>query len=797
MHLQEIYARFYRSLNYDYLRASHDEYDPSPWDSTPSGADYPFVRLRLEPDITTVVGGNESGKSQVLRAITAALTGTGYDRSDFCRYSAFFGADARIVEPEFGALYSNITAEEISVLKEMTETDVPANVSRIALFRMNTTYKFRIYIEAGGSWSDALNIKKPALTRDLGVPALTVIDADVPLPNSIPWEFLVAGTPTTGPSREIVTSLFERFHANIGLFASATTVQNSASQIASIFGPSAIDEVDEETLRQYRLGADLLFKVAKIERDQVIELQRAIKDQSGYASSLVDSFNEKIAKALNFPHWWSQDSRFELVVSALEFDLQFEIRDRTGKSYSFDERSDGLKYFLSYFVQYLAHEPAADTKSELLLMDEPDRFLSSSAQQDLLRIFEDFAHPQDPARFPVQVVYVTHSPFLIDKNDARRIRVLEKGEYDEGTRVVKSVAANHYEPLRSAFGSFVAETTFISGCNLVVEGPSDQIFIAGAARWLRRKKVAERDRLDLNAITIVPAGGTEHVPYMVYLARGRDVEKPAIVVLLDSDEAGDKARRDLKKGGPTGKSLMDDKFVLQIGDERLILTVDNPAGAIAVEDLMPLGVAIDAAARYCREFVPALDVHALGLDEATVFSRPNAGKKGLLKDLETAIGTAGGRPDFHLDKIAFARCVIEVLMGDDDATATRVTTAVDISTAQANLVSLLSTLARLQRDAVRAGNVDQISSRINRIKREFIRTQKGVARREDVLDLIEQIDAQLDYSAESDAVKETLAQWRDRFKLTEDPREEIADYAELDRAITSLAYQAVRNSETS
>ena len=113
MHLQEIYARFYRSLNYDYLRASHDEYDPSPWDSTPSGADYPFVRLRLEPDITTVVGGNESGKSQVLRAITAALTGTGYDRSDFCRYSAFFGADARIVEPEFGALYSNITAEEI------------------------------------------------------------------------------------------------------------------------------------------------------------------------------------------------------------------------------------------------------------------------------------------------------------------------------------------------------------------------------------------------------------------------------------------------------------------------------------------------------------------------------------------------------------------------------------------------------------------------------------------------------------------------------------------------------------
>ena len=30
-----------------------------------------------------------------------------------------------------------------------------------------------------------------------------------------------------------------------------------------------------------------------------------------------------------------------------EFDLVFMIRDRTGRSYGFDERSDGLKYFLS------------------------------------------------------------------------------------------------------------------------------------------------------------------------------------------------------------------------------------------------------------------------------------------------------------------------------------------------------------------------------------------------------------------------------------------------------------------
>lgn len=82
MQLQSIYVRFYRSLNYDFIRSSDGRYEPDPWDPTPRG-NYPFVRIKLRPGITTVVGGNESGKTQILRAISAALTGAGYERSDF------------------------------------------------------------------------------------------------------------------------------------------------------------------------------------------------------------------------------------------------------------------------------------------------------------------------------------------------------------------------------------------------------------------------------------------------------------------------------------------------------------------------------------------------------------------------------------------------------------------------------------------------------------------------------------------------------------------------------------------
>ena len=176
---------------------------------------------------------------------------------------------------------------------------------------------------------------------------------------------------------------------------------------------------------------------------------------------------------------------------------------------------------------------------------------------------------QIPRRsFRIQLIYVTHSPFLIDKNHAERIRVLEKGAGTEGTRVVRDASRNHYEPLRSAFGSFVGETTFIGNCNLVLEGLADQILLAGGAAFLRGRGRAEIEILDLNHLTLVPAGGASHVPYLVYLARGRDIEKPAVIVLLDSDKAGNDARKVLERnGGARGKRILETRNILQIGGD--------------------------------------------------------------------------------------------------------------------------------------------------------------------------------------------------------------------------------------
>jgi predicted ATPase len=775
MRLHSVYARFYRSLNYDFIRASGQKYEPDPWDSTPEG-EYPFVRIKLRPGITTIVGANESGKSQVLSAIEAALTGKGFERSDF------------------GVVFADVSDEDVRLIEASSGHSDLRDVERVAFFRMNHTPKFRVYVRQKDKWTAAEHIEKPSVLTDLGVPVPFRIDAAVPLPESVPLDFLVSGNKVAPLGRDLLRDLWDGFRKNNAWFQSDQTITTNADAISRLFRP--IREATEAEVAMYKLAADLIFKVAGINKELIKELQEHVKKKNGYANSIVDTINSELAKALDFPHWWSQDSQFELFVSLYEFDLVFMIRDRTGRTYGFDERSAGLKYFLSYFVQYLAHEVRADGRPEILLMDEPDQFLSASGQQDLLRVFDDFADPKDVGREPVQVVYVTHSPFLIDKNEADRIRVLEKGEYDEGTRVVTSTAANHHEPLRSAFGSFVAETAFIGNCNLMVEGPSDQVLLAGASRWLKQLGVADRDRLDLNHITIVPAGGTRHIPYLVYLARGRDIDKPPVVVLLDNDKAGNEAKDDLAAGGAYGDKLLDANLVIQLaqGDVAGLIT-DNPLGIVGIEDIVPFNIAVLASTIYCREFVPSVNPLEYQLSVANVYPEspvpggPAAKNVGGLKFLEKAIASKAGIATFHLDKVAFARATVDVLTGTADGIEA---TEEDIQTATANFSLLLKTIAFYQRQSERAESVQKISSRINRAKKDFTRTRDGQARREDVVTLIEEINSQLDRSPEAEDVRAEMRTWYAIFELEVDPRKHVADYPGLLRALDSLAYQAVR-----
>jgi hypothetical protein len=780
MLLRDVYIRFYKSFNFDYLRKSHPKAEPLPWEVTEEGYWYPFVRVALEDGVTTVVGANESGKSQLLGAVRCVLTGHGVMRSDFCRYSQFFAIDEAMLRPDFGARFGQLTDDDRVAVAASCGMTSPGEFSSFCLFRHGTGGVV-VYLQEDDGWSRHEVTDLAALEGRL--PRPFDIHADVPLPDSVPINLLATGELESERSRRQRQKLLDVLTGNSGWFASPQAVQKHHQQISDAF--QLQDQADERRSKELQLAEDLLVRVAGVDRSAFEELMDAVKGgHEGYANGIVDKINEKLSATLNFPRWWSQDHEFALLLTLRDLDLVFTIRDRTGTEYSFSERSSGLKYFLSYFVQFLSHEAPSDGAQEVLLMDEPDAYLSSQGQQDLLRVFEEFAHPST-ARPACQVVYVTHSPFLIDKNHAERIRVLEKGEGEEGTRVVRNVARNHYEPLRSAFGAFVAETTFISNCNLMLEGQSDQILLAGLSAHLRREGAPKTENLDLNTVTLVPTGSASHIPYMAFLARGRDADRPAVIVLLDSDKPGVDARRDLLRGGPKGRQVVAEKYILQIGDlAEAGVRIDNPGGLIEIEDLVPLSVAITAARSYVLEFLGSEEADKLtGLKPKDVrFGKSSSTHAAVERACKDALESS-----FHLDKVGFARSIVAIVGGKSNGRSND-----DLGALENNFRVLFRLLGRMQREATRDRTAERTSSRIKRARDSFLLDHPERARREDANVLFEEIDTSLDSSLDAEQLRLSIRRLQTDFGLEEDVADDIEEYDRFKDALLTLAYQEQR-----
>ena len=777
MILRAIYVRFYRAFNFDYLRKQHAKATPDAWDILDDGTFYPYVTLGIDPELTAIVGANESGKSQLLQAVEHALGQRDATPGDFCRYSDFFTVAEAMRIPHFGLYFDDLTPAEGEAVSRIAGYSDHAGVSSFRVFR---TLPDRATLYIGDEKREVTDLS----TLNNTMPKVFRIDPHRAIPNSIPISFLATeggvANADVGISRtdrwKVVGPMIDRISEILTNFqdphALTTTVQSILTGVAA---PSGLSDQETITYRsQLNLAYDLLITVGGIHYSAFEQLQAALRnDDQGLANGIVATMNSQLERSLNLSKWWSQDQRFRLAIAVRDFDIVFTIRDRTGSEYSFAERSDGLKYFLSYLVQFLAHVRDRE-RPEILLMDEPDAYLSNQGQQDLLRVLGEFTRPTDDAQVG-QVVFVTHSPFLIDKNRGDRIRVLDKGSGEEGVRVVRDVGRNHFEPLRTALGAFVGETAFIGNCNLIIEGMADQIFLAGMSELLNREGVASTQRLDLNRITLVPAGSANQVPYMTFLARGRDANKPAVIVLLDGDQEGDRAARDLQRGGPRHKQLIRPEYVLQLkpGVNRC-LTSERPGGPLDIEDLVPVEIALDAAKRYLSELgvelpgdLPSPDTVRDSLSDST----------GVFKATQEAFANAGC--ELHLEKAGFARNVIVVCSESNNESANEMRT---------RFGALLSELTALQRKAERERDFESIAARVDREKKAFARDRLPTATKADVSMLLERIESVVDSSVEGDALLTEIRRIKQDYELHQDLSDQIVDKNALKERLERLKY---------
>ncbi len=205
------------------------------------------------------------------------------------------------------------------------------------------------------------------------------------------------------------------------------------------------------------------------------------------------------------------------------FVMQARVRNQLhDMTVPFSERSAGFVWFFSFLVHF--SQVKKQQGNVIILLDEPGLALHAKAQTDLLRYFDEKLKPNH------QVLYTTHSPFMVPPSDLLSVRTVEDVVEErhgvavsKGTHVGDDVLSTDRDtlfPLQAALGYELTQGLFVGEHTLLVEGPSDYLYFSAFSEELKRLK---RTALDPRW-TICPTGGVDKVPAFVSLFGGNKLD---------------------------------------------------------------------------------------------------------------------------------------------------------------------------------------------------------------------------------------------------------------------------------
>lgn len=254
--------------------------------------------------------------------------------------------------------------------------------------------------------------------------------------------------------------------------------------------------------------------------------------------------------------------------------LRIKNRKHRGVSTPFAHRSRGFIWFFSFLVWFdsVQHQIDASGKAAsrelILLLDEPGLALHALAQADFLRYIDDLSDRH-------QVLYTTHSPFMVHSDRLAQVRVVE--DKDHVGTVISSEVGNSDPrtifPLQAALGWTIAQNLFVSKRNLLVEGPSELLYFKSISAHLEALgKPSLRDD-----ITIVPVGGLDKLVTFISLLGASGLE---LAVLHDFRGAPEQKLIELVK-----ERIVAPKCLLNASQFRDVTKLGIDGAASDTEDL--------------------------------------------------------------------------------------------------------------------------------------------------------------------------------------------------------------------
>lgn len=505
--------------------------------------DYPESEIILEPKVTSIIGKNESGKSNVINGLAHLSLITNDNTAFSPELINRIGSDQKQIKYIITLKPSpkdNENGLSNDTIIQITKDSYEATGGILLYIQQEMQSYINALIEILGpegtnplqlrdkEWASYKTFYNELIKRDmLNIPKITAA-----------FDFIEKQSGKISEEKrnslkQIIGICKEKWMIILDLFP-IIYYRNSDKQL---FSKYKYEEVEKELKNPITVPKSLLSDFVKLIDIPIDDFLSAARSGSSGSQStirrrIIRLINDKINKPFqNFYH----TEKFSLDLDFNSGTISFLAQSENGETLMLSERSNGLKWYLDMFID--THANNIPEKNVLYLLDEPGISLHVNAQKELIKLFDHLSNSGN------QVVYTTHSPYMLDleSEGIHRIRAVVKNAegftyiyktaYD--SRITPKSQQDTLAPIISALGMSLNYTLgpAKNKINIVTEGMSDYIYLSTMAKLLG---------IDTDRYVILPSVGATNCINICTILHGWGC--PYIAV-FDYDESG------VRKGG--------------------------------------------------------------------------------------------------------------------------------------------------------------------------------------------------------------------------------------------------------
>lgn len=505
--------------------------------------------LKISNRITTLIGGNAAGKTSILKAISK-LNGESIDTKEK-------NINHKNDETKIFAKFRIRVSEQ----KEINSIYHDEDDNRFILYPASEDIFYNLYLKENGELEYSLcNQNEEEIDLiELSIPTiinyfddlLKEIENDevkIKIIDKISNKNTISKVldELTEEEKNMITDNIKNMLSKLSkeiTDLSNTLIPNYKFIYMNSFKDVLVDKILIDDIDKNKTVLNFL-DIAGIKKEEIINAvnsddRQQIRTIENKTVSVVTQHFKKIFSQVKDDEYFKISMTIDNKNRSLDFWIQNKI---TGEAVlPFSAESEGMQWYLSMYLRlYEYFNNIEENTKYILLLDEPNIYLHAEAQYDLLNnVFKQKLRD-------VQIIYSTHSPYMIDAEDLYSLRIVDK---DDETKIFNmTIDYLKFKRKNEKIGdvdvlSPALIATGINISNQLTISPSDKIIVVeGPHDYYMLSAMKEILKIDDNDIKIIPCHGVTKVPFMCSYLYGLGYN---IVALLDNDTDGRKTMKEL------------------------------------------------------------------------------------------------------------------------------------------------------------------------------------------------------------------------------------------------------------